>query len=158
MAVSANGGPSMAEAISTRSKLVESRLWRKWQSEFQIDPDKPELGSWLDHGSAGDGEFGIGCRICAQAQVVNAFAEYKVRHVGNIGLVRHSRSKVHCGALVRFLQGGGSGVGSPSEQEFKDIIARVQAGSATMTREKDARMMWCLMEGAPTLNVPWISG
>ena len=137
----------MAEAISTRKLVDESRLWRKWQSEFQIDPDKPELGSWLDHGNAGDGEFGIGCRICAQAQVVNAFAEYKVRHVGKIGLVRHSRRKVHCDALVLFLQGGGSGVGSPSEQEFKDIIARVQAGSATMTREKDARMMWCLMEG-----------
>ena len=135
----------MAEAIST-GKLVASRLWRKWQREFQIDPNKPELGSWLDHGNAGDGEFGIGCRICAKAQLVNAFAEYKVRHVGRRGLARHSSGKGHCDALVMFLQGGGGG-GSPSEQEFKDIIARVQAGSATMTREKDARMMWCLMEG-----------
>ncbi len=76
---------------------------------------------------------------------MNVFAEYKVRrNAQKITVVRRAKRKSnHCDAVALLLQGGGGSVGSPSEQEFKDVIARVQAGSATMTREKDARMMWC---------------
>lgn len=70
------------------------RLGEKWRSVFLLDPNEPQRGSWLDARVA-KGLWGLGCTVCASADVKSAFARFSVRFVQKSELEKHEASEAH---------------------------------------------------------------
>ena len=129
--------PAVASKAVGKSHVVPNRTRiTYWQRRCQMDPARPELGSWLVV------EDGVArCKVCLDLS--------SVPKTGN--LARHGTSKAHCEAVASRLCGGGT-PGAPSELLFKAMLDDRIAGKPyrqsvlCAAAEKAANMTWCLGE------------
>ncbi|CAE8641554.1 unnamed protein product [Polarella glacialis] len=150
-----------SESESAQSKW--DRLSAKWLQRFRISPTCAE--SWLGAAVSEDGVWGVGCKRCKAAGVVNvAFADFKVRTVAGLQAINfkaHENNLHHRTAAAKY------GVGScindvaginaaPTADEFNVVVDAVNEGKATCSSRKQAKMTWCLSEAIKSIDQRFI--
>ena len=138
------------------------RLSARWLQRFRISPTCAE--SWLGAAVSEDGVWGVGCKCCKAAGVVNlAFTDFKVCTVAGLQAINfkaHENNLHHRTAAAQY--GAGSCVNdvavnaAPTADEFNVVVDAINDGKATCSSRKQAKMTWCLCEAIKSIDQRFI--
>ena len=105
------------------SQALCGQLVKRWRERLPIDPDRPNLGTWLDWSTEKEG---AGCAVCYANKAAGAWANYRIRTRSTLQLchaLAHASTEGHQRATQKMLGlPVEKKINAPSEKHFNAVL------------------------------------
>ena len=105
------------------SQALCGQLVKRWRERLPIDPDRPNLGTWLEWSTEKEG---AGCAICYANKAAGAWANYRIRTRSTLQLchaLAHASTEGHQRATQKMLGlPVEKKINAPSEKHFNAVL------------------------------------
>ena len=148
-----------ASELKSQIKLVERFQAGvvAWQKELPMDPDHPEIGSWLD--GVWEDTFAVVCKCCRAVQAANSWATgiTTLTAFQKCHALRHHNCETHIKSVQKFLgrviqqddnkTALQQALGEAWADAVKGLSFKAASNNTTGSRHKVARLIETLGEG-----------